>query len=893
MGQAVAYGSISIIDMTDLGQFSIQPTSNRPLSVIYDPDANTYTPNWGTQNLIITPITYYGGTEILPSDSALSTSWTRQINGGTETELTTGETVSSNVLTVSSNKLSGDVTLITYRVTAIYTEPTAHQQLTAKGQITFSLVKNAARTKNCKISGDSIIKIKADGSAYLGYESVVLHADFTGVSLQQNSHGWQYQRTVGTSTIWADYPSSSVNNQNGDLTVDMDDTDSNYSNTSVFTNDKCVIRFITNNNDVYDIHTVTILRDGPAGNNVVSAVLTNEDQMIPVSSNGTGDYSSAVTQIMIYEGGVNVTELWTISRSGSTGVTLSSAQEFTTSSGTHASTNDIVKVTDMTNDTGNVTFTCTRTNYNTITKVFSLIKVRSGADGTSPTIYSLEPDAYAVNKSINGVYSPGTITFRAYSQTGSAAKQPYQGRYEVYLNVTYSDFKTARGTSSQLTPAFTSGQQQNYDNYVATLSTIAASSALSQGSSTIPLTSILVVLYKGGGFSDILDAQSVIITNDGETGATGAQGPAGQDSINLIFSNYSDVLNCDSSNKLLANMTITIPFKAFKGTTQVACSGPTNTTIKFTNLKRNSVSTPITPTVSNATANTDGTITWALLAGDEITAVSGAIQITFTVEGQTVKQYYTWTRTTAATNGENAVLFQIFAPNGNYVTQSINSVLLEASLMDGATEQISNATKQWYKYTNGQYTSLSGQTGSTLTVQNSMVDSYASFKCTASYSNKTYTAYYSVFDKTDPIQVSVFSSFGEQIMNGQGVGALYVRVTRLGQEIDELYSDRFLESQPTGSATAGDFYYLLNKTQKTLTLKKYSGSAWANATETYAGEYKWTWRDKNGDPLPKSGNYQYITIGTTDIQLPSEGKVVYIDGSMIDTKIIADVEVTI
>ena len=34
----VAYGSISIVDVTDVGQLSVYPKSNLPLSVIYNPD---------------------------------------------------------------------------------------------------------------------------------------------------------------------------------------------------------------------------------------------------------------------------------------------------------------------------------------------------------------------------------------------------------------------------------------------------------------------------------------------------------------------------------------------------------------------------------------------------------------------------------------------------------------------------------------------------------------------------------------------------------------------------------------------------------------------------------------------------------------------------------------
>ena len=44
-----SYGSITIVDVTDIGEFSLYPTCDLPLSVVYSPDDNEYTPNWGRQ----------------------------------------------------------------------------------------------------------------------------------------------------------------------------------------------------------------------------------------------------------------------------------------------------------------------------------------------------------------------------------------------------------------------------------------------------------------------------------------------------------------------------------------------------------------------------------------------------------------------------------------------------------------------------------------------------------------------------------------------------------------------------------------------------------------------------------------------------------------------------
>ena len=60
---AISYGYITIVDVTDIGEFSVYPQCNLPLSVIYDPNNTTYSPNWGDSgsSLVLTPVVYYAG----------------------------------------------------------------------------------------------------------------------------------------------------------------------------------------------------------------------------------------------------------------------------------------------------------------------------------------------------------------------------------------------------------------------------------------------------------------------------------------------------------------------------------------------------------------------------------------------------------------------------------------------------------------------------------------------------------------------------------------------------------------------------------------------------------------------------------------------------------------
>lgn len=832
MSTAVAYGSLTIVDVTDLGEFSVQPMSNLPLSIIYDPDQNVYTPNWASSNLQVTPAIYYAGNPLTLGSTGLTVTWQRQVGVSGATDLTTGETViDGGILSVTANQFTSSSTLLTYIVTATYREPSSGTLLTAQGQITYSLVRNASAAKTASISGETVFKYDTS-QTIVGASSIVLTAVVTGVSISE----WQYKNG---SDQWVTYPNSGTATT---LTVNAADT--------TFVNDKCVVKLVTSDASTYDIHTITKLRDGAAGSATVSAVLTNDDQMIPYSSAGVGDFSSAVSRIIIYEGGCDVTSTWTIAQSY-TNVTATAS--------TTTKANDTVSVTDMDAATGNVLFTCTKSGYNSITKTFSVVKVQSGADGTTPTIYSVEADALALNKDIHDTFTPGNVTFTAYSQTGGDTKSPYSGRFRIFENITLAEYDAA---SPKPTPNYSSGADESSHTYTPSTSA----------------TSILCMLFKSGAFTTRVDSQLAVVTSDGQTGGTGATGPAGESAINVILGNYADVLTCTNDNKLMANQTVTIPFAAYEGTSKVPC---TVTSVQLLGK---------TPTITNATASADGSISWALTSGTSVANASGTLSLTFTVTSskgnKTVIESYSWSRNTAAKNGENAILLQIYTPNGsNIVSDTVTSVTLQSMLTDGSTDVTSSATAwQWAKFQNGSYNNISGATSSSYVVTGSTVESYASFRCTATYQNKPYYAYFSVFDKTDPIQVSVISTVGTQLVNGAGAGAVYAKVTRNGAEIDVIKSERFLTSNPT-SATSGDYYYKIDTANKQVVLMKYTTS-WAEASASeaaYTGTYSWSFRDKDGNTVTSvNGN-----------ALPTSGKIIYIDGDLVDGKLVADVQVTI
>lgn len=824
------FGTITLVDITDVGELSVYPMSNMPLSVIYDPDQNTYTPTWSSSApLELTPVVYYAGKNLAMGSTGLEVIWKRKVGSNAQSDLTSGESVVNGVLKVTANKFSSTVSLLTYIVTVNYTEPTSGTILTAAGQITFSLIKHASQIKSCEISGETIFKYNTS-QTLVGASSITLTATVNNVSISQ----WQYKNSSGT---WTQISGSGTSTT---LTIDATNDE------ALFVNDVCTIKLATNDANVYDIHTITKLRDGAPGEKSVTAVLTNEDQMVPVSKSGVRDYTGCTSRIIVYEGGIDKTAEWTITVSPASSSSLTYTKSKTTA------TNDTVTVTKMTGNTGNITFTAKKSGFTDQVKTFSLVAIEAGKDGVDPVIYSVESTSLALNRDINGAYTPNTVTFNAYQQTGED-KTAYSGRFMIFEDIDLAGYEAA---SPKPTAKYTSLNDESSYEYTP---------------SNNAVSSILCLLFEGGATTKRYDAQSVVVTTDGKTGSQGPQGKEGKSAVNVILGNYADVIPCTSDNKTAAQVTITIPFSGYLGTTQkaVTCASPPTLFGK-------------TPTNNPGTASSNGSLVYTIPAGTSISSDTGVLSLVFSCESASVTKEYRWTRSTAAAN---SVLFQLLSPNGYVFQNSEGTLPIVGYVTEGTTDKTSSVTEwKWYKFSSGSYTQIAGKgidsTAATLTVNGNTVNGYASFKCEAKYGGKTYTQYYSLIDKTDPLQCTVLSSVGSQIVNKQGVGALYVRVTQNGIEIDELKSEVFSETAPS-SPSSGDYYWKLDKTNKTVTLMKYSGSAWAAAPAsdtTYNCAYNWYYRDKDGNRVTPTG-------------LATSGKVIYIDGSFITGKITADVEV--
>lgn len=357
--------------------------------------------------------------------------------------------------------------------------------------------------------------------------------------------------------------------------------------------------------------------------------------------------------------------------------------------------------------------------------------------------------------------------------------------------------------------------------------------------------------------SDVYDTITITKMYDGAKGADGGKGATGSGGLSVILGNENQAIACTSAGKTSAASTITIPFTGYVGITQTACTCAVGTLPTGITLKTNTA----------ATASAAGKVELSVAASSDLGAaatLTGDITLTFTISGNTVTKIFTWTKSKAGTNGTSAVVFSVYAPNGTVVQNQSGSLTLATSAYSGTTA-ITSATYQWAMYVNGTWTNISGATASTLTVSGADIVNIQSYRCTMTYSSKNYVDVITVEDKSDPYVSEMLSIGGFTVKNNLGGVVPYVIVRTNQKEVDELLG--IISETAPSSPKSGDYWYKVDHSAKTITLMKYSGSAWAATTDKQSLTYTWYAQDKDG---------KEVTFGKT-------GKVIYLSAADIDS----------
>ena len=803
-----AYGAVSIRDYTDLGQITTYLTSSQPTSVVYNPNTSTYVPNWGTSSLVVTPVIQYNGSSLALTATGLTITFTRKEGSSAPTALTTGETVTNGVLTVSANKLASVSSgQLTYICTISYTDPEVGVPIETQSTMTYTLITQATELKSASIVGESLFLYDSDKNL-VGNNTITLNAELSHVSVQQ----WQYQKSDGT---YVAFPTTNNPSITG-TSLKVVATEPN-----IWLNGRiAIIKLATTDSNVYDLHQISKVEDGARGNATVSAILSNETHYVPCDASGNVlSWNGSSTKITIYEGGQDVTSGWTIAANTGTGLT-----------GTYDSSTNTFTPSGLTEETSYCDFVCTKTDYATITRRYVITKTRAGSDGTDAEVYLLETDALAINVNESGVYSPNQVTFSGWKRVGNTPEATaYQGRFKIE--------ESTDGTTYPSTAAYTSSSNE-------------LSHSWAPSSTSVKM--IKCTLYASGGLTNALDTQTVVITRDGTDGDDGNDGLNG---ISMGLGNYQDILPCTNAGITSQAKDINIPFYGLAGITKIPVTATVGTLPTGITVKSNTVGTATSNGLLILTvANNSNLGDASLITGD----ITITLSCTYNSQTQSADMKYTWTKNLKALDGASAVAIQVYSPDGNRLKNSSGTTTLSVRLTSGGSI-VTPAKIQWQQYDSGDYEDITGATSADFVVTPAMVTDFAFFKVRAWYPTATGTAYegyITVDDETDPYMAYTFATV-DTFKNSQGFGAVYTRVYQNGVEVDPIKSTTFSDTAPTG-ASSGDYYYHLDPTNKTCVLKKYNGTAWVNATSADNDQftYKYYRQNSQGDSLDTTSPYK-------------------------------------
>lgn len=839
------YGKISITNMKNVGQLTVNPKCNMPYQVRYIPDTNTYVPDWGTTPLIIEPVVYFNAVALDKSEYTATFSKQDGSNAATVISSTSGaEAVNNNTLTISANTLKDSQNgILTYSIEVRYTEPKTKATLVNTSSFTFSLLNNPETVKYASISGENVFLYNSKQQIQ-GSDHITLEASVTGVSITK----WKYRGSDGT---FVDYPTT--HNPSG---IDKE-TLIVYASDSVFFNDKAVIRVETTDSATYDIITISKIRDGAAGGNSVACILTNDSHLVPCYSDGrVKDLTGAETEVHVYEGGVDVTDQWTINYTNDNADKM--AVSYNQSSGKYWITS-----MDDDLDVGTITFTCTKDDASPLYAKFTVAKVKAGVDGQDAEVFKLEADPPVLNRNTSGVYTNASnISFKSKSKVGSAAYTPYSGRFVIFesteLQPTDSDWtQKYRSASAESAKAFTPSSTANAIQCL-----------------LLPASVVDTTLTYSELVEKAYDIQSIPVTNDGPKGEDGEAGIGG---INVSLGNEAELISCDTSGNVAEDQTITIPYTAYKGIEKIAATASIVGDLPSGMTKIG---------ITSASSTSAGVITLKAEKGGTLGGNSRGeinISINFTDLGLQDTRKFSWSKNIRSKDGVNAVMFQAYAPNGDVIVNGQNSVTIATMLVDGSTvvsQDSPDVSYKWYKFDGSNYVEMSGKTTYSLIVTPDDVDTMASFMCRATYKGVDHEAYYMVTDRSDPFEVFPYSSIGTQMVNNDEPGAVFTRVFLNGVEQDTLKTTIFGKIAPIGPSI-GDFYYKLDPSDSSCTLMRYNGSQWVAAGDEYKESliYKYFKLDSDGNAV------DITTAWKT-------GKAIYFDASDTNPTLDLMVEVT-
>ena len=287
----------------------------------------------------------------------------------------------------------------------------------------------------------------------------------------------------------------------------------------------------------------------------------------------------------------------------------------------------------------------------------------------------------------------------------------------------------------------------------------------------------LRVLTSIDGVTDVMTLYKV------RDGAAGASGSAGA-SAPMAFLTNENITFAGNVSGQVAAVTKTCNVVAYRGASKVTptvgtiTGAPTGMTVTKGSAANNEI--PISIAIAaNATLGGAGA-----QQGTLSIPITAPVSTTLLIHWSKVNTGATGAAGTPGAAGQNAVVFSLYAPNGSVFLNQTGTLAIQTSAFDGTTAISSGATYVWKRYVSGAWQTISGQTGTSISVAGSTVNGVQAFQCVMTYGGKTYTDTLTLTDKSDNYQATIESSGGDVFKNGIGSSTLLCRLFQNGQEVD-------------------------------------------------------------------------------------------------------------
>ena len=266
-----------------------------------------------------------------------------------------------------------------------------------------------------------------------------------------------------------------------------------------------------------------------------------------------------------------------------------------------------------------------------------------------------------------------------------------------------------------------------------------------------------------------------------------------------------------------------------------------------------------------------------------------------TTSGQTTtaKISFSLIASGAAVTSENAsVTFQLYAPNGYVLSNTVNSLTLQTTAYAGSAQiQLGEATYNWYAQSDSEWELVQEGTSSSYIVTRDVVNQFKNFRCDMVYNGNTYTSTIMVEDKSDAYNAVVCVSSNINTATGRYYWIVYTLVYNQYGEVDPLLGP--ISITAPASPKTNDYWYSVDNENELILLKQYNGAEWIDSVDTQSLSYYWSMVGKDGNDLPVGESAKVRLIASTsftgsttfkcDVSNQSEGLIAMPTLSLIDT----------